>query len=102
MYYVTYRNVLNPLASLDDYRRGLRHVWPTLQSWGATRVDLYQELYDESGAFYTRYAISSLDEWNRHLMSEEFANMLEHLEQVIDVSQSEVTVTVALESGIAS
>ncbi len=34
MYYVTYRNVLRPGKSLDDYRQGLAKVWPTLQSWG--------------------------------------------------------------------
>lgn len=101
MYYVTYRNVLNPLASIDEYRRGLQHVWPTLQSWGASRVELFQPLYDESGAFYTRYSIGSLDDWNRNLMSPQFSKMLENLEHIIDVSQSEVEVTVAIESGIA-
>jgi hypothetical protein len=100
MYYVTYRNVLQPHASLDEYRRGLKHVWPTLQSWGATRVELSQELYDESGAFYTRYSIDSLDQWNSHVMSPEFASMLKQLDNVLDLSMSEVTVSVSLPTGV--
>lgn len=100
MYYVTYRNVLKTHASLEDYRRGLRHVWPTLQSWGANRVEMFQELYDESGAFYTRYFIDSLDQWNTHVMSAEFASMLKHLDGILDLSMSEVTVSVSLPTGI--
>jgi hypothetical protein len=100
MYYVTYRNVLKGHASLDDYRRGLQHVWPTLKSWGAVRVEMFQELYDESGAFYTHYFIESLDQWNSHVMSPEFAVMLKHLNDILDLSMSEVTVAVSLPSGI--
>jgi hypothetical protein len=100
MYFVTYRNVLQPDATLDDYRKGLRHVWPTLQSWGAASVEMFQDLYDESGAFYTRYAVASLDTWNRHIMSEAFRKMLTHLEEILDLAASEVTVGVSLETGV--
>ncbi len=101
MYYVTYRNVLKPHSSLEDYRRGLKHVWPTLQAWGAASVEMFQELYDESGAFYTRYFIESLDQWNTHVMSPEFATMLKHLDEILDLSMSEVTVSVSLPTGVA-
>ncbi len=102
MYYVTYRNVLRPRKTLDDYRRGLQHVWPTLQSWGALGVEMYQELYEESGSFYTRYTIDSLDRWNRHVTSDEFNQMLEHLEHVLDLSMSEVSVAVSISTGVDS
>ncbi len=101
MYFVTYRNVLNPHATLQEYRQGLQHVWPVLKSWGARRVEMYQELYDESGAFFTRYSIESLDQWNTHVMSAEFAEMLKHLDEILDLSMSEVTVSVSLDTGIA-
>jgi hypothetical protein len=100
MYYVTYRNVLRPRTSLDDYRKGLQHVWPTLQSWGAVHVEMFQELYDESGSFYTRYTINSLDMWNRHVTSDAFFTMLGQLEHVLDLSMSEVIVSVSLPTGI--
>lgn len=101
MYYVTYRNVLRPGKSLDDYRQGLAKVWPTLQSWGATHVEMFHELFDESGAFYTRYSVGSLDSWNEHLVTDEFFTMLRHLEHTLDLSMSEVIVTVGVPSGIS-
>ena len=100
MYSVTYRNVLRPRASLDDHRKGLQHVWPTLRSWGAISVEMFQELYDESGSFYTRYTVESLDTWNEHVTSDEFNTMLTHLEHTLDLSMSEVTVSVSLPTGI--
>ncbi len=100
MYYVTYRNVLLPDRTLNDYREGLAHVWPKLQSWGAANVEMYQTLYDESGAFYTRYTITSLDEWNKHLMSDEFSGMLTHLSHILDLGASDVEVSVALPTGL--
>ena len=100
MYFVTYRNVLRPRVTLDDYRKGLQHVWPTLKSWGALSVDMYRELYDESGAFYTRYTIDSLDKWNEHVTSDEFNNMLKHLENLLDLSMSEVAIAVSMPTGI--
>ncbi|MBN1448860.1 MAG: hypothetical protein JXA28_13095 [Bacteroidetes bacterium] len=100
MYFVTYRNVLRPRTTLDDYRKGLQHVWPTLHAWGAENVEMYQELYDESGAFYTRYTIASLDTWNEHVTSDEFNTMLKHLENILDLSMSEVSVAVAIPTGI--
>lgn len=100
MYYVTYRNVLRPRATIDDYRKGLTNVWPTLKSWGAVTVEMYQELYDESGAFYTRYNIESLDKWNVHVTSDEFNTMLKHLENILDLSMSEVTVAVSMDPGL--
>jgi len=102
MYYVTYRNVLLPRTSLDDYRKGLQHVWPTLQSWGAVNVEMFQELYDESGSFYTRYTINSLDTWNKHVTSDAFNTMLDQLGQVLDLSMSEVIVSVSLPTGIGA
>ncbi len=102
MYYVTYRNVLRPNKTLDDYRKGLQHVWPTLNSWGALGVEMFQELYDESGAFFTRYTIDSLDRWNQHVTSHEFDDMLEHLEHVLDLSMSEVIVAVSISTGVDS
>ena len=100
MYFITYRNVLQPETTLDDYKRGLKHVWPTLQSWGATKIEMFQELYDESGAFYTRYYVESLDNWNQHIMSPQFTVMLEHLDTVIDLGQSEVAISVELDPGV--
>jgi hypothetical protein len=99
MYYVTYRNVLRPGKSLEEYRQGLSRVWPTLKEWGATHAEMYQDLYDESGAFFTRYTIQSLDKWNEHMTSPAFGTMLHHLEHVLDLSLSEVTVAVAIPGG---
>ena len=96
MYYVTYRNVLQPGRSLDDYRKGLSHVWPTLHGWGASNIEMYQLLYDESGAFYTRYTVASLDEWNAHVMGADFAKQLSSLAAILDLKQSRVEVSVAL------
>ncbi|MDH7515459.1 MAG: hypothetical protein QHI48_06280 [Bacteroidota bacterium] len=101
MFFVTYRNVLQPGRTLDEYRRGLAHVWPTLKGWGAVRVEMYQQLYDESGAFFTRYTIRSLDEWNAHVMGPEFSRQMAHLASILDLSQSKVEVGVALETGLS-
>lgn len=98
MFYVTYRNVLRPGKTLDDYRRGLKNVWPTLQSWGASSMELFEKLYDESGAFYSRYTIESLDKWNANLQSPSFREMSKHLNDVLDLSKSEVEVAYALET----
>jgi len=100
MFFVTYRNVLQPNKTLDDYRNGLNNVWPTLQKWGAINAEMFQPLYDESGAFYTRYAVNSLDVWNENLMSQEFTRMLQHLADTIDLAQSEVEVSVSLTTGL--
>jgi len=100
VYFVTYRNVLRPDRTLDDYRKGLKHVWPILQEWGATHIEMYQPLYDESGAFYSRYTVSSLDKWNESLRTHRFDEMLKHLADVIDLSQSQVTTNVMIETGL--
>ncbi len=100
MYFVTYRNVLRADKTLDDYRKGLKHVWPILKEWGATHVEMYQPLYDESGAFYSRYTVDSLDRWNENLHSPRFDEMLRHLADVLDLAQSQVTTTVAIDTGI--
>jgi len=100
MYYVTYRNVLQPKMTMEVYRQGLKRVWPSLREWGAISVEMFQELYDESGAFYTRYSIESLDKWNRHVMSPEFDVMLKNLDSILDLSQSEVSVSVSLPTGV--
>ena len=100
MYYVTYRNVLQPGKTLDDYRKGLTHVWPTLQNWGASNIEMYQLLYDESGAFFTRYTVLSLDEWNAHIMSAEFSRQLSSLSQILDLKESRVEISVSLPTGI--
>jgi hypothetical protein len=100
MFFVTYRNVLQPGKTQADYRKGLGHVWPVLRQWGAVSVEMFQLLYDESGAFYTRYSITSLDEWNSHIMGNEFEKQLSHLASVLDLSQSEVDISVQLNTGI--
>jgi hypothetical protein len=100
MYYVTYRNVLQPGKSLDEYRKGLAHVWPTLQSWGAVHVEMFQLLYDESGAFCTRYTVKSLDVWNTHVMGADFSRQMSSLAQLLDLAQSRVDVCVALATGL--
>ena len=100
MYYVTYRNVLQPGKSLEEYRKGLSHVWPTLQSWGASTVEMFQQLYDESGAFYTRYTVRSLDDWNAHVMGADFSRQMSLLAQILDLKQSRVDVSVALQTGL--
>ena len=100
VYFVTYRNVLRPGKTLDDYRRGLKHVWPILQEWGATRLEMYQPLYDESGAFYSRYTVGSLDRWNENLRSPRFDEMLRHLADVLDLAQSQVTTNVTIDTGL--
>jgi len=63
---------------------------------------MFQELYEESGAFFTRYTIDSLDRWNQHVTSSEFDDMLEHLEHVLDLSMSEVIVAVSISTGVDS
>jgi hypothetical protein len=100
MYYVTYRNVLQPGKNLDEYRKGLSHVWPTLQSWGAINLEMFQQLYDESGAFFTRYTVKSLDEWNAHVMGAEFSKQMSSLAHILDLTQSRVDVSVALATGM--
>ena len=101
MYFVTYRNVLQQGKTFEDYRKGFTHVWQTLRrEWGATHIEMYRPLYDESGAFYSRYTIQSLDTWNENLQSPRFAEMLRHLGSILDLTQSQVEVSVVLETGV--
>ena len=100
MYHVTYRNVLLPGKTLDDYRHSLSRAWPTLSAWGAETVEMYQQLYDESGAFFTRYTVKSLDEWRAHVMGPDFNRQLASLAQILDLSQSRVEVSVSLPTGL--
>lgn len=89
MFAIIYKNTLNANKSMEDAKKWLKQNWPIHQKLGALEMEVYQSLYyGETGIFFVKYKLKSLDKYLEGLKTAESEKMLKSLSEIVDVTQT--------------
>ena len=92
---ITYRNILKPDKTLNDYQSWLRKFWVVQKSWGATSYEVWESSQEGENILFCRFIVNDVQEWNRRASGPDSHHLVRALGRIVDLDRISLTITLS-------